>query len=204
MTLTIESKHYVPRERRRVEYVKLICLNCQKEFEVPPAWVKNGRRKFHNKACKDEYQKRIKGKDHPMFGRKHRPESIEKMQRRPALKGDKHPSWKGGRWMTKGYVIITKPALTEEQLEIVAPMLTNKGHILEHRLVMAMYLGRPLRPGEIVHHLNGNKADNTIENLQLVGNKAHSREHREIERELSRLRAENARLRFLLATYQNG
>jgi hypothetical protein len=76
----------------------------------------------------------------------------------------KHPRWKGGLPYKgcNGYLEVFIPP--DHWLK---PYENHKGRMLQHRFVMAESLGRPLTRTESVHHINGDRTDNRLENLQL-------------------------------------
>lgn len=77
-----------------------------------------------------------------------------------ARRAEKNPNWLGGRTKSQGYVLLTRPIYPGHELN-------PRTSVFEHIVVMARHLGRPLRKGETVHHKNGIRDDNRIENLEL-------------------------------------
>lgn len=83
--------------------------------------------------------------------------------------GSKHPHWKGGKIIHNKYIYIWVPD---------HPNCDSRGYVREHRLVMEKYIGRKLESSEVVHHKNGIKNDNRIENLELFSsNGKHMKNH---------------------------
>lgn len=79
----------------------------------------------------------------------------------PEMSGENHPRYKGG-WIQCGYHYMT----------------INGKQTPAHRHIFALTIDRPLENHEVVHHINGDKLDNRIENLMLLTRAEHIKLHR--------------------------
>jgi hypothetical protein len=54
---------------------------------------------------------------------------------------------------------------------------SSDGRVYEHRKLVEKHLQRPLTTDEVVHHINGDKTDNRIENLVVMSKADHAKLH---------------------------
>lgn len=147
-----------------------ICRWCGKEF--PIKWKRNPN-VLCSLECKHketaERQREVALRDNPIY-KKGVVEKIVRTRRKNGsyLSGEKHPRWKGGCWFQYGYKVI-------ENLKD-----TNGNKKFEHRKVMEEFIGRKLESNEVIHHINGNRQDNRIENLKIMTPSEHSKIHWEL------------------------
>lgn len=159
---------------RRKAAINSPCPKCATQRQ--PALVKQG---FEAKKA-SELGYKISGKDYWLFKDScphcqnilwRRREALGKMcthctqktLKRPSTTA--HPRWVNGKRMRKdGYIEVAV-----DSADPLFVMAHHKKHTaLEHRLVVARSLGRPLKPWEVVHHRNRKRSDNRLENLELV------------------------------------
>lgn len=139
----------------RINTAKYCSLNCyNKKGIIHPLWGKH-----HSEKTKQKMRFRKLGKK---LSKKHR-KNLE-LSHKGIMAGSKNPRWKGGRQVTNdGYILIYTPN---------HPYKIAKNYVYEHRFVMEQKLGRYLKFEETVHHINGIKDDNRIENLMVFSNGA--------------------------------
>ncbi len=152
------------------------CLTCGKEFRVWPYRLRQGEGKYCSRQCYGESNRKpwlertceYCGKNFFVVpsrvpdGRAHFCSKECRYSAARQVIGELNPAWRGGRCITDGYISLYQG---------------RRQHKVEHRLVMERHLGRQLGPNELVHHINGVKTDNRIENLEIISRAEHMRLH---------------------------
>jgi hypothetical protein len=127
------------------------------------------------KTCSHEHRYILVGRRHRENGtRPPTPDEENREASRQRMTGAGCPKWNNGMSQTQSGYILVKPPPDY-------PFATKpdaRGYFREHRMVMELHLGRQLLATEVVHHINGVKNDNRLENLELIGDQvSHMAEH---------------------------
>lgn len=148
--------------------VELVCDGCGKQSTTNWNNYVQGQRKrgwtgetYCQPCVARKIGKAAKGKKNPAVSQANRERS-----------GERHPSWKGGRYVDHhGYVMVSVRSGRAE---------SGSGwnnYRKEHVLVMEEDLKRPLKKGEVVHHIDGDKLNNLLKNLWLTNQSGHRTAH---------------------------
>jgi len=140
------------------------CEICGKAFFKYECWKKRSEHDFCSYECNDKWRSiQMKGKPQPQLIPT--PEGHKKSGLK--LRGPNNPAWKGGTTYRK-----RKGRYPSSVKYVRCPpefisMARKDGYVMEHRLIIAQQLGRPLLRSEVVHHINHDATDNRPENLEL-------------------------------------
>jgi endogenous inhibitor of DNA gyrase (YacG/DUF329 family) len=145
------------------------CPHCQTIF----VQYRKDARRYCSRKCNGHYR----GQEWKKHAYKGRPAwtADSEASCREKMSGAHNPAWKGGLTYFK-----RKGAYANQSIrcppEFLA-MARKDGYVMEHRLLVAVELGRPLSRSEVVHHDNHDATDNRIENLLLFASNADHKRH---------------------------
>lgn len=112
-------------------------------------------------------------------------------------RGANNSNWKQGKRMVSGYVYTHIESLPKEDAWL-KPLFDKRGYAAAHRIIMSKHLKRLVLPTEDVHHIDGNRMNNGISNLECVNQQTHTL----ITRLTNELNAKNQENRALVENNQ--
>ncbi len=153
------------------------CRVCHQIFSVYPAEIRKKPETagmYCSVSCRQKVnvQKAIRYNREHGTGGQHWTEE-RKQAARKAMLGEKNWAWKGGVTYFRKHGNY-QPIKYVRCPQAFLQMARKDGYVMEHRLLVAMAIGRPLLGAEVVHHLDHDPRNNAIENLALyASNQAH-------------------------------
>ena len=133
------------------------CPQCAKVTFKPRSWVKQNVAAYCSRSCRAKAQTHL---------RQHSGNGKGKKRPGTGLKGAANPAWKNGVTYRKrrGNYVSVRYVRCPPDLIFMA---RRDGYVMEHRLVMARWIGRPLSRTECVHHIDHKPLNNSRSNLEL-------------------------------------
>lgn len=151
------SKSRTGKPAHNDQRVKIQCGHCGADLFRSPSVAAKNAGAYCDHSC------RSKAHAHTLLPHAG---NMKGRKRDDARYGEENPAWKGGVTYRRGkgnYIGPRYVRCPEKWLM----MARKDGYIMEHRLVMAEWVGRPLTRTEVVNHKNHNPRDNRRENLEL-------------------------------------
>ena len=139
--------------------VTVTCSECGAEYQTHRAWLK----KVKSPTCSRQCNGQARGREWALHG--HKGPAARKSPPTPRYGAD-NPAWKGG-------VTLKRPKGNYKGVRYVRcpaeflPMARADGYIMEHRLVMAQWIGRLMTRTEVVNHKDHDPSNNARSNLEL-------------------------------------
>lgn len=153
-----------PVEQRKL--TKVQCAVCGVEVLRADSWLKRVAAPTCSKQCNGALRGQ-EWKKHASKGRSRwKPESEQALIER--MTGPSNPAWKGGvTYRNRKGAYASQPIRYVRCPVQLLAMARKDGYVMEHRLLVAQAIGRPLTRAEAVHHVNHDATDNRLENLML-------------------------------------
>lgn len=144
--------------------VTIQCAVCGKPRTMPFAWFKKVKSPTCSRACNGK-RRVLAARPHQHTAWNKRGEA-GKQALRLAMTGESNPAWKGGVTYRKRHGNYVSVKYVRCPTEFIG-MARKDGYVMEHRLVMARWVGRTLERVEVVHHADHAPLNNGQSNLEL-------------------------------------